>query len=59
MTGNSPIKIYVNKTENKISFKIKTGCYLELLMPEMIQLLESTKSKITTNGENDKNIFHL
>ena len=34
-----------NKIENRITFKIKTGYYLELLIPESIKLLESTKSK--------------
>ena len=40
------IKIYVNKIENRITFKIKTGYYLELLTPEKIKLIGSTKSKI-------------
>ena len=39
------IKIYVNKVENRITFKIKTGCYIEILTPEMMKLLGSTKSK--------------
>ena len=33
-TANSSISVYVNKTENRITFKIKTGYYLKLLMPE-------------------------
>ena len=35
-------------------FKIKTGYYLELLTPEIMKLLGSTKSNRTkdTNGEN-------
>ena len=46
--------IYVNKIENRITFKIKTEYYLELLMPETMKLLGSTKSKITKdkNGVN-------
>ena len=28
------IRIYINKIENRIAFKIKTGCCLELLTPE-------------------------
>ena len=44
---NSPIKIYVNKIENIITFKIKTGYYLELLTPQKIKLLGNTKNKIT------------
>ena len=32
MTDN-PLIIYVKKTENRITFKTKTGYYLELLAP--------------------------
>ena len=32
-TVNPSIKIYINKIENRITFKIKTGYYLELLAP--------------------------
>ena len=31
--------IYINKTENRITFKIQIGYYLELLTPEKIKLL--------------------
>ena len=32
---NPPIKIYINKIENRIiTFKIKRGYYIELLTPE-------------------------
>ena len=34
-----------NKIGNRITFKIKTGYYLELLIPESMKLLGSTKSK--------------
>ena len=43
------MKIYTNKIANKIPFKIKTLHYLELLTPETMKLLGSTKSKITEN----------
>ena len=33
---NPSIRIYVNKIENRITFKIKTGYYLELLTPETL-----------------------
>ena len=39
--------ISVNKIESRIMFKIETGYYLELLMPETMILLGSSKSKIT------------
>ena len=45
-TVNPSIKIYINKIENRITFKIKTGYYLELLTSETMKLLGSTKSKI-------------
>ena len=31
--NNPSVKIYVNKVKNRITFKIKTGYYLELLIP--------------------------
>ena len=51
---NPPIRIYANRIENRITFKIKNGYYLELLTPETIKLLVNAESKITkdTNGEN-------
>ena len=42
---NPSIRIYVNKIENTITFKIKTGYYLEVLTPKTIKLLESTYIK--------------
>ena len=46
--------IYINKIQNRITFKIKMGYHLELLTPETMKLLGSNKSKITKNknGEN-------
>ena len=41
------VQIYVNKIENRITFKIKTGYTLELLTPETVKLLGSTENKIT------------
>ena len=34
---NPSIKIYVNKIENRVTFKIKKGYYLELLTPETMK----------------------
>ena len=52
--------IYVNNTENRISFILKTGTgyYLELSTPEAIKLLGSTKSKINKD-KNSENVSHL
>ena len=51
---NPPIRIYVNRIENRITFKIKSGYYLELLTPETMKLHGSAESKITKDkyGEN-------
>ena len=51
---NTSLRIYTNEIENRTTFKIKTGFYLELLTPETMKWLGSTKSKITKdkNGEN-------
>ena len=48
-TFNPSVRMYLNETENRITFKIKTGYHLELLTPETMKLLASTKSKITKN----------
>ena len=42
-TDNPLIKLYVNKLENRIIFKIKTGYHHELLTPETMKLLGSIK----------------
>ena len=55
--NNSPIKIYANKIENIITFKIKTGYYLELLTPQKIKLLGNTKNKIPKD-KNRENVPH-
>ena len=56
--ANPSIKIYVNKIENRVTFKIKKKCYLELLTPETMELLGSIKSKITKD-KNGENVLHL
>ena len=50
---NPSIKIYINKIESRITFKTKTGYYLELLAPETMKLLGSTESKITKDKNGD------
>ena len=44
---NPSVKIYVNKMQNKITFKIKNGYSLELSTLETMKLLGSTKNKTT------------
>ena len=57
-SDNPSIIIYVNKVENRITFKIDAVYYIQLLTPETMKLLGSTKSKITKNV-NGKNLPHL
>ena len=57
-TDNPSIRIYIDEIENRITFRIKTGYYLELLTSETMKLLGSTKSKITKN-ENGENVPNL
>ena len=55
---NPSIKIYKDKIENSVTFKIKNRYYLERLTPESIKILGSAESKITKD-KNGKNVSHL
>ena len=55
---NPSIRIYLNKIENRITFKIKSGYDLELLTPETMKLLGSAENKINKD-RNGKNVPHL
>ena len=57
-TDKSSVHIYLNKIENRVTFKIKDGYSLELLTPETMKLIGSTKSK-TTKGKNSEIVPHL
>ena len=46
IADNPLVQIYVNKIKNRIVFKIKTRYKLELLSPETMKLLGSTKKKM-------------
>ena len=54
LTENPPIQICPNKIKNRIVYKIKTGYKLELLTPETMKLLGSTKKDVDSdkNSEN-------
>ena len=55
---NPSIRLYINKIENRITFKIKTAYFLKLLAPETMKLLEITGNEITKN-ENGEKVTHL
>ena len=52
------IMIHVNKITNRITFKVRREYYFELLTPETMEVLGSTKIKITKdeNGEDVSNL---
>ena len=53
LTENPPVQFYPNKIKNRIVFKIKSSYKLELLTPETVRLLGSTKKDVDKdkNGE--------
>ena len=56
---NKPsVKIYINKIEDRITFKIKNGYSLELLTKGGMKLLGSNENKITKD-QNGENVPHL
>ena len=54
----SSVRIYVNKIENRITFKTKNGYILELLTPETMKLFGNTENKINKD-KNGENVPHL
>ena len=58
LTENPPIQIYPNKIKNRIVFKVKTGYKLELLTPETMILLGSTKKDVHSD-KNSENVPKL
>ena len=56
---NKPsVKLYINKIEDRITFKIKNRYSLELLTKQTMKLLGSTENKITKD-KNGENVPHL
>ena len=53
LTENPPIQIYPNKIKNRIVFKVKTGYKLELLSPETMKLLGSTKKDVNKDKDGE------
>ena len=52
MTSNPPIRMYENKAENRITFKVMTEYYLQPVTLETMKLPRSTKNK--TNKEKQR-----
>ena len=58
LTENPSVQIYPNKIKNRIVFKIKTGCKLELLTPETMILLGNGKKDVG-KGKHSENVPKL
>ena len=58
MAEDPPVEIYPNNIKNRIVFKIKTCYKLELLTPEIMRLLGSTK-KVVDTDKNSENVPKL
>ena len=57
-TNHLLTRIYINKTEKRILFEIKTTFYLKLLTTGTMAFLERTKNKITKDN-NSENVTHI
>ena len=53
LSEDLPNEIYPNKIKNRTVFKIKTGYKLELLTPDTMRLLESTKKVVAKDKNED------
>ena len=53
LAENPPVQIYPNKIKNRIVFKVKTGCKLELLSSETMKLLGSTKKDVDQDKDRE------
>ena len=53
LANNPLLQIHVNKVKKRIVFKIKTGYKLEILSPETMKLLGSTKKDVDQDKEGE------
>ena len=53
LTENLPVQIYPTKIKNRIVFKIKIGYKLELLSPQTMKLLRSTKKDVDQDKDGE------
>ena len=53
IADNPPVQVYVNKIKNRIVFKIKTGFKFELLSPETMRFLGSSKRDFHQDKEGE------
>ena len=59
LTTNPPFHIYFNRINNRLVFKIKNGCKLELQTPETMKLFGSTKKLIKRTQKNGESVSSI
>ena len=58
VTDNHQIRIYLNRIKNRMTFRVKRGYYLELLMSETMKLRGRTEKNIDKD-KSGENLPHL
>ena len=53
IVDSPPVQIYVNKIKNRVVFKIKTGCKLELLSEETMKVSGNSKKAVDKNNDGE------
>ena len=53
LAENPPIQTHPKKIKNRIAFKVKTGCKLELLSVETMKLIGSTKEDVNKDKDGE------
>ena len=53
MTDNFPIRVYVNKLEHMITFKVRTGIILKIWSPETMKVHKRTNNEMPKEKNNE------
>ena len=53
MTDNFPIRVYVNKLEHMITFKVWTGIILKIWSPETMKVHKRTNNEMPKEKNNE------
>ena len=53
IVNNCPVQIFANKIKNRLVFKLRTDYKIELLSPETMELLGTTKKDIDQDKDGE------
>ena len=53
IVNNFPVQIFANKIKNRLVFKLRTDYKIELLSPETMELLGTTKKDIDQDKDGE------